>query len=100
MIATRIVAHGIVNGHVKDGKFSLGGLPFTIYLRPKSSTSNIDEVMTAKLFNEDEASAAPFSVYDWSPMYISELTVPASITSAYDVYWGSGYYVAPEAEED
>ena len=34
MIASRIVSHGMVNGNVKEGKFSLGGTPFTIYLRP------------------------------------------------------------------
>lgn len=60
MIASKIVAHGIVNGHVVNGKFSLKGLPFTIYLRPKSSTSNIDEVMKAQLFNEDAASSGDY----------------------------------------
>ena len=98
MIASRIVAHGIVNGHVVNGKFSLKGLPFTIYLRPKSTTSNIDEVMKAQLFNEDAASNAPFPIYDWSPSYISELEVPADIASAYDIYWGSGYYVSPDED--
>lgn len=103
MIASRIVSHGIINGNVKNGIFSLKGLPFTIYMRPKAATNSIDEVLTAQLFAEDVASPAPFPIYDWSPMYISRLQVPESITNVYDVYWGTGYNVTPEdieLEED
>lgn len=98
MLASRIVSHGIINGNVKEGGiFNLGGIPFTVYLRPKSATSNVDEVLDAKLLQEETASPAPFSVYDWTPMLITEVTVPESILNAYEVYWGSGNYVEEEA---
>lgn len=96
MIASRIVSHGMVNGNVKEGKFSLGGTPFTIYLRPKAQVSNIDEVMDAVLLQEEAASPAPFPVYDWSPLCITELDVPESITNTYDVFWESGNFVSEE----
>lgn len=99
MIASRIASHGTVNGHTDDeGIFSLGGLPFSIYLRPKTSVADIDVVMEAKLFQEDDQdrSNAPFPVYDWTPMAITELKVPASVSSAFDIYWGSGDYVEKE----
>lgn len=99
MIASRIVSHGLVNGNVKDGIFNLGGTPFTVYLRPKSATSNVDEVVSVKLYQEDAATPAPLSVYDWSPMYITEMEVPESLTNTYDVFWGSGFYIENEEED-
>ncbi len=99
MIATRIASHGIINGNVDgENKFSLGGLPFSIYIRPKTTTDVIDVVLSAKLLQEDDrdAAPAPFPIYDWSPMAITELTLTAGVLSAYDIYWGSGFYVEEE----
>jgi len=99
MIAARIASHGIINGNVdEENKFSLGGLPFSIYIRPKTTTDVIDVVLSCKLFQEDDkdASPAPFPIYDWTPMAITELTLTAGVLSAYDIYWGSGYYIEEE----
>ncbi len=55
MIAARIASHGIINGNVdEENKFSLGGLPFSIYIRPKTTTDVIDVVLSCKLYQEDD----------------------------------------------
>ena len=99
MIANRLVTHGIIS---EAGTFELGGTPFTVYLRPKASASDIDVVMACKLFQEEDRDAAnaPFPIYDWTPMEIISLAVTAALLESYDIYWGCGHYVAPAEEED
>lgn len=95
MIANRLVSHGIIT---EAGAFSLGGTPFTIYIRPKANTSDIDVILACKLFQEEEkeASNAPFPIYDWTPMEIISLIVTDEILESYDIYWGCGHYVGEE----
>lgn len=95
VVAGRIVSHGLVTPDA-NGIFSLGvDTPFTIYIRPKDAVDNCDVLLACNLLMEDgeDPSEAPFPIYDWSPMELIKLVVPAEVQQAYDIYWGSGYYI-------
>ena len=87
----RIVSHGQITD-LSSG-FSLPNeVPFSVYIRPKYSASEMDTVMSVKCYQDEEFSDAPIAYCDWSPMAITEIA-PSSILDTCDVYWGSGSYV-------
>lgn len=84
----RILTHGQITS-LTNG-FNLNGLPFSIYVRPKSTVTATDMVVNAKCITDSEASALPVPFNDWTPAAIVELAADAINLSSYDVYWGAG----------
>lgn len=65
----RILSHGKIE-NLADG-FSLpNDALFSIYIRPKYSSSTVDAVLSVKCYQDDEFSDAPVVLNDWSPMAI------------------------------
>lgn len=91
----RIVAHGKITDLSKGFKLPDGAL-FSIYIRPKFSTSTVDTVLAVKCYQDDKFSEAPFVFNDWSPLSIKEIAPDTTLLKTNDVYWGSGQNV----EED
>jgi hypothetical protein len=96
MTAGRIVSHGKITS--LSGGFRLpSNLPFSIYIRPKTSVSNLDIALNVKCYQDEAASEAPFVFNDWSPLAIVEISSGQdSILDTNDLYWGSGYYIETE----
>lgn len=68
--------------------------PFSVYIRPKFTTTDVDVVISVKLLKDDEDFAdAPVVLNDWSPLAITELEADADLLESYDVYWGAGTHV-------
>ncbi len=89
MSGGRIVAHGKITD-LSVG-FSLpGGIPFTVYARPKYSSSQIDTVLNVKSYQNEDFAEAPLLLNDWSPLAIVEIAPDISIWEQFDLYWGSG----------
>lgn len=85
----RILTHGKVTDLTSG--FSLGnGRPFSVYVRPKSSTDDVDIVVNARCIGDSAASAIPVPFNAWSEAAIVELGANAINLSNYDVYWGAG----------
>ncbi|MDR0659088.1 MAG: hypothetical protein LBG18_09210 [Mediterranea sp.] len=92
MAGGRIVSHGKITD-LSNG-FSLPGrAPFSIYIRPKFASSDIDVVLNVKCYQDDESGEAPIVLNDWSPMAIVDIAPNGDILEQNDIYWGSGSYV-------
>ena len=90
----RIVSHGKVNDLTNGFKLQ-GNNPFSIYVRPKGTTTDIDMTLNVQCYQDEEASEAPFTLNDWSPLLVSEISASQNdILSEYDIFWGSGSYVS------
>lgn len=91
--AGRILSHGKITD--LTGGFSLkGGLPFSLYIRPKYSVSTLDTTLSVKCVQDEEYSEAPIAFNDWSPLSIVAIAAgQASILETNDLYWGSGNYI-------
>lgn len=85
----RILTHGKVTD-ISDGFKLPDGRPFSVYVRPKSSTDNVDTVVNAKCIGDSAASAIPVPLNAWSEAAIVELGANSVNLSNYDVYWGAG----------
>ena len=66
---------------------------FSIYIRPKYSSSTVDAVLSVKCYQDDEFSDAPVVLNDWSPMAIKAIAPNADFLNTHDLYWGAGTYV-------
>ena len=92
MNASRIVSHGKITD--LSGGFSLpGGQRFSIYVRPKAETEDLDTVLSVRCAQDVELSEAPVPFNDWTPMAIVEIGADTEILSNNDIYWGSGAYI-------
>lgn len=88
----RILSHGKIE-NLADG-FSLpNDALFSIYIRPKYSSSTVDAVLSVKCYQDDEFSDAPVVLNDWSPMAIKTIAPNADFLNTHDLYWGAGTYV-------
>ena len=85
----RILTHGKVASLTNGFKLD-DGRPFSVYVRPKSSTDDVDVVVNAKCIGDSAASAIPVPLNAWSEAAIVELGNNAINLSSYDVYWGAG----------
>lgn len=88
----RIISHGKITDLRNGFKLPNGAL-FSIYIRPKFSTSTVDTVLSVKCYQDELFSEAPFVFNDWSPLSISEIAPDKALLNTNDVYWGSGEYV-------
>lgn len=90
--AGRIVSHGKISDLSNGFKLPNGKL-FSVYIRPKSSVSKIDTVLSVKCYQDNGFSEAPIAYNDWSPLLISEIAPDNSILETNEIYWGSGQFV-------
>ena len=88
----RIVSHGKINALSNVFKLP-GDVPFSVYVRPKFSTSTLDTVLSVRCTQDEQLSEAPIVFNDWSPMAIVELAPDTEVLATNDIYWGSGCYV-------
>lgn len=91
----RIVSHGKIND-LSNGFKLPGDVPFSVYVRPKFSTSTLDTVLSVRCTQDEQLSEAPIVFNDWSPMAIVELAPDTEVLATNDIYWGSGCYVEGE----
>lgn len=96
MTAGRVVSHGKISS--LTGGFHLPDyLPFSLYIRPKTTGTALDTTLNVKCYQDDAAADAPFAYNDWSPLAIVEIASGQEIIlETADLYWGSGYYVEAE----
>ena len=82
----RVLAHGkiadISNGFKMQSAFS-------VYVKPKKLTMEHDVVINVRCICDDEVSALPVPLNDWSPAAIVELAPNTISLDEYDVYWGA-----------
>ena len=88
MYSLRILAKGQIT--ILSSGFSLGGKPFSIFVRSKQPTLNTNMVVNCKLICDKEAGDFPILLGDWTPGAICELSANAIDLTQFDVYWGAG----------
>lgn len=85
---TRILAKGQVT-NLTGKSFSLGGTPFSIFLRRKAGVVENDTLVKCRLICDDSFGYLPVVIGDWTPAMIVSIA-PAGIDLAkYEVYWGA-----------
>lgn len=83
----RILSHGkitdLTNGFRKN-------VPFSVYVRPKNDTLAQDILISCRCFCDEDTTALPVPLNDWTPAAIVEIAPNAIDLSEYEVYWGAG----------
>lgn len=88
MYSLRILSKGKVTD-LKKG-FSIGGVPFSVFVKPKKVTMETSTLIDCKLICDEAAGAFPVPIGDWTPGAITVISPNGIDLSAYDVYWGAG----------
>lgn len=70
--------------------FTLGGIPFSIYVRPKTVTMETDTIVSCRLLCENSVGDFPVPLKDWTPGSIVSIAPNAIDLESYDVYYGAG----------
>lgn len=83
----RIIAKGRITDFSKG--FSLGGVPFSVYVRSKENTMLSDTLLECRLIGDIEVGALPVPIGDWSPAMIAYISPNAIDLQKYEVYWGA-----------
>lgn len=94
----RIVSHGQINDLSSGFNLPQGEL-FSIYVRPKGETEETDIILDMLCYQDEESSPCPVGLREWCPMLIRTLAPAEGVTDNYDIYWGSGMYVATDKNE-
>ena len=88
MSSLRILSKGQVTDLSKG--FSLGGKPFSVFLRPKKVTMELNTLIKCKLICDDAAGNFPVPLGDWTPGAVTEISPGAVDLEEYDLFWGAG----------
>lgn len=88
MYSLRILSKGKVKDLSKG--FNLGGVPFSVFVRPKNATMETNVILPCKLICDKQAGDFPVPLNDWTPGVIVEISPNAINLTDYDVYWGAG----------
>lgn len=88
MYSLRILSKGKV-ADLSNG-FNLGGVPFTVFVRPKKAVMETNVVLPVKLICDKKAGEFPVPLGDWTPGVIAEISPNAISLNDYDVFWGAG----------
>lgn len=83
----RVLSHGEITDLSNGFK---PGFPFSVYVRPKEVTMDSDIIINAKCLCDDETSALPVPLYNWTPAEITEIAPNAIPLDDYRVFWGAG----------
>ena len=82
----RILSHGKIESLANGFSLPNDAL-FSLYIRPKYSSSSVDAVLSVKCYQDDEFSDAPVVLNDWSPMAIKAIAPNADFLNTHDLYW-------------
>lgn len=88
MYSLRILSKGQIMDMTEG--FSLGGIPFSVYVRPKDASMEADTLIKCKLFCDKEYGDFPVPIGDWTPGVIASIAPNAIPLDKYDIYWGAG----------
>lgn len=89
MYSLRVLSKGQIADLSKG--FNLGGKPFSVYVRSKSVTEMVaDMLLNCKLICDTSFSNIPVPVGDWTPASIVEIAPNAMDLQKYEIYWGAG----------
>ena len=88
MYSLRILSKGRITDLTSG--FSLGGVPFSIFVKPRRTTMETSTLLHCRLICDKQASDFPVSMGDWTPGAISSISPNGIDLSEYDVYWGAG----------
>lgn len=89
MSGGRILSKGQITDLSKG--FELPGkLPFSMYVRPKVASDDLDTVIDVVCYQEEQSSSAPFSLQEWSPLAVITITPNNELLNEYDIWWGAG----------
>lgn len=89
MYSLRILSKGQITD-LSDG-FSLGGVPFSVFVRPKSLPSmETSVVIGCRLICDRSEGGFPVPLGDWTPGVIAAISPDAIDLAEYDVFWGAG----------
>ena len=83
----RIIAKGRISDLSKG--FSLGGVPFSVYVRSKENTMLSDTLLECRLIGDKAVEALPVPIGDWTPAMIAYISPNAIDLQKYEVYWGA-----------
>lgn len=89
MYSLRILSKGQITDLTNGSKLN-GGVPFSVFVRPKKPSMEQNTIIQCKCLCDKEASDFPVPVGDWTPAAIVEISPDAISLSDYDVYWGAG----------
>lgn len=84
---TRILAKGKVTDLSKG--FTLGGTPFSVFLRRKAGLVENDTIVECRLICDKDFGDFPVVVGDWTPAMIVAIAPAAIDLNSYEVYWGA-----------
>lgn len=88
MYSLRILSKGQISDLTKG--FNLGGVPFSVFVRPKKPTMETNVLLGCKLICDNGVSNFPVPIGDWTPGAITDIAPAAIDLSEYEVYWGAG----------
>lgn len=101
----RIVCHGKIDD-LSEGFTLKGNVPFSLYIRQKSEEdidptydgdlSDTDVLVTAKCYEDCDATPIPVAMLQWSPVLFNEIEPDTELLRAYDIYWGAGTRAFPQ----
>ena len=82
----------LAKGQIQDlsSGFSLGGNPFSIFVRSKRASLETNTIVNCTLICDKEAGDFPVQIGDWTPGAIAEISPNAIDLTEFDVYWGAG----------
>lgn len=84
----RIIAKGRISDLSKG--FSLGGVPFSVYVRSKENTMLSDTLLDCRLIGDSKKGGDfPVPIGDWTPAMIAYISPNAIDLGKFDVYWGA-----------
>ena len=83
----RLIAKGNITDLSKG--FSLGEVPFSVYVRSKENTMMSDTLLDCRLIDDKGASALPVPIGDWTPAMIAHISPNAIDLGKFEVYWGA-----------
>lgn len=84
----RVLSHGQITDLTKG--FDLGGIPFSVFIRPKGTSMEMNVLLDCRLICDEKAGAFPVPVGDWTPGAIVRISPNAINLDDYDLYWGAG----------
>ncbi len=88
MYSLRILSKGQITDLAKG--FDIGGVPFSVFVKPKKVTMETSTLIDCKLICDEGAGVFPVPIGDWTPGAITRISPNGIDLSEYDVYWGAG----------
>lgn len=96
MFVSRITSKGQITNLSKGFKLA-SGMPFSVYVRPKTLTTlERDMMLNCMLYNDNECSPVPVGLFQWVELEIEEIAPSDTLLESYDIWWGCGTKAEPQ----